>query len=124
LTHGENRDARVRAAARDRGLRRIRNATGLVTAASAAGAVVLAGGYAQALPGKTAGSGTAVRPSAPSATGAASTTASTGATQAPRTSAAATTAATTAATSAPALQPPTQAPTTASSSAHATSGGS
>jgi sulfoxide reductase heme-binding subunit YedZ len=56
-----NDSSRDRAEARDRGLRRVRTATGWITVASAAGAVVLAGGYAQALPGKTA----AATPAAP-----------------------------------------------------------
>jgi hypothetical protein len=46
--------------ARERGLRRVRTATGWITVTAAAGAVVLAGGYASALPGNsTAGSSTA-----------------------------------------------------------------
>lgn len=46
-------DPAARAEARNRGLRRVRRSTGLVTAASAAGVAILAGGYAHAMPGKT-----------------------------------------------------------------------
>jgi len=116
-------DARARAAARDRGLRRVRTATGWITAASAAGAVVLAGGYAQALPGKTSAAastrdGAGTKPTAAASTSTASNSAATSsaATPAARASSAAT-------LQAPA-QAPTQAPTTAASTAHATSGGS
>ena len=130
-------DARDRAEARDRGLRRVRTATGWITVASAAGAVVLAGGYAQALPGKTAptastptrtattpahaGTSTA-RPTTAASSAKPSTAVSTAA-PAPKSSSAAPAAAT---SSAPALQPPAQAPTTAPSTTQtqATSGGS
>ena len=105
--------SRDRAEARDRGLRRVRTATGWITVVSAAGAVVLAGGYAQALPGKTASAAPAAVPAHTGPRSAPSSAATTApAAQAPRTS------------SAPALQAPAQAPTTAASAAQTTSGGS
>ena len=124
-------EAHRRAEARDRGLRRVRTATGWITVASAAGAVVLAGGYAQALPGKTTSSGTphtatTTAPATGANTAAPTQAASGGASKAPSSAAssARTTSAPAATTSAPVLQAPAQAPTTAVSSTHATSGGS
>jgi hypothetical protein len=106
-------DAHARVEARDRGLRRVRTATGWITVASTAGAVVLAGGYAQALPGKSA----SAAPPAVAPRGVA--------TAKPSAAPSAHTASTApAASSAPALQAPAQAPTTAASTAHVTSGGS
>lgn len=102
----------ARADARDRGLRRVRTATGWITIASTAGAVVLAGAYAEAMPGKPA-----AKPASPSSTprpaGNTPTPAKSSA-PAPSTSLA------------PALKAPAQAPTTAPSTAQsqATSGGS
>jgi len=137
MPHRTTDNARDRAQARDHGLRRVRTITGWITAASAAGAVVLAGGYAQAMPGKAAtatpvpghtGSGgpasaasspaTASHPSSAPSSSAASHTGSAA------TSSAASPAPAPATSSAPALQPPPQAPTTAASTAQATSGGS
>jgi hypothetical protein len=129
LPHRTSDTARVRADARDRGLRRVRTATGWITVASAAGAVVLAGGYAQALPGKSSASaqpstpGNSSTSSTPSTAGgqrASTAPASARATSAPATSSNPATSS----APAPVLQAPTQAPTTAASSAHATSGGS
>ena len=105
--------SRDRAEARDRGLRRVRTATGWITVVSAAGAVVLAGGYAQALPGKTASAAPAAVPAHAGSRSAPSSAATTApAAQAPQSS------------SAPALQAPAQVPTTAASTAQTTSGGS
>ena len=100
-----------RAGARDRGLRRVRTATGWITVASAAGAAVLAGGYAQAMPGKTASASPVPTHSAATSAHASPSTAEPSAK---------------ASAAAPALQPPAQAPTTAPSTAQtqATSGGS
>ncbi|HWG28867.1 hypothetical protein [Actinospica sp.] len=133
MPHRTSDDARVRADARDRGLRRVRTATGWITVASAAGAVVLAGGYAQALPGKSSASAkpptssnssSRSSPSSPSSPSA--TVGRTGASNAPS-SAGATTAPTTSSAPAPVLQAPTQAPAqapTTAASTHTTSGGS
>jgi len=112
--------SRDRTEARDRGLRRVRTATGWITVASTAGAVVLAGGYAQALPGKTASAAPAAVPAHAGASSAPS--ASSGADTRSSSSSPATTAP--AASSAPTLQAPAQAPTTAASTAQTTSGGS
>lgn len=126
-------EAHRRAEARDRGLRRVRTATGWITVASAAGAVVLAGGYAQALPGKTSSSSTPAKAAPSSAAATSPTSPKAAATTAPAASKAPSSAATAARTTsaapttsapAPVLQPPTQAPTTAVSTTHATSGGS
>jgi hypothetical protein len=126
-------DVHARAESRDRGLRRVRTTTGWITVASAAGAVVLAGGYAQAMPGKTATAapaavpahaGATTKPSAASSAGSgsgSSSSAPSAASTAPTTQAPSTQAP---ATRAPALQPPTQVPTTAASTAQTTSGGS
>lgn len=54
-------DVTARAEVRNRGLRRVRRSTGLITAASAAGVAILAGGYAHAMPGKTS-AGASVTP--------------------------------------------------------------
>ena len=106
-------DVHNRTEARDRGLRRVRTATGWITVASTAGAVVLAGGYAQALPGKSAAAAApAVIPRGAATTEPSAASSARTATTAP------------AASSAPALQAPAQAPTTAASTAHVTSGGS
>jgi hypothetical protein len=132
LPHRTSENAHVRAEARDRGLRRVRTATGWITAASTAGAVVLAGGYAQALPGKSTTADS--KPGTTSSTGTTGTTGGTsptrgGAAQAPA-SVRATSAPATSSAPAPALQAPTQAPTqappptTAATTAQATSGGS
>jgi hypothetical protein len=43
----------MKASSRDHGLHRVRNATGWISALAAAGGLVLAGGYALALPGKS-----------------------------------------------------------------------
>lgn len=102
----------------------MRNATGLLTAASTTGAVVLAYGYAQAVPGKPMHAAPAKAPTAatrtsPALRGGAAPGAHTPAGAAPVTHAPAP-----AASSAPALQPPVQAPTTAAGAAQVTSGGS
>jgi len=109
-------DAQARAAARDRGLRRVSTATGWITAASAVSAVALAGGYAQALPGTST---SAVVPAVPAAAAtrdatapSPSSTSNSGAASSTPTDA-----------SVPTLRAPAQAPTTAASTPHVTSGG-
>lgn len=108
----------ARADARDRGLRRVRTATGWITIASTAGAVVLAGAYAEAMPGKPA-----AKPASPSSTPrpAGNTPTPAKSSASPKSSAAAPST-----SLAPALKAPAQAPTTAPSTAQsqATSGGS
>lgn len=119
-----------RADARDRGLRRVRFSTGLITTASAAGVVVLAGGYAHAMPGQ---SGTA--PSTAKHTQTASHQPTSTTARKPATSAQpqqtqqtkqSTQAKAPTASSTPTLQAPTQAPQSTSNNAtsQATSGGS
>lgn len=121
-------DVTARTETRDRGLRRVRRATGLVTAASAAGAVILAGGYAHAMPGEVGAASRKALPStaasrpAPEAghpTAGSTPTAGSAPTQSTHTTPAA-------ASSAPGLKAPAQPPTTTANSApsQATSGGS
>jgi hypothetical protein len=130
LPHRTSENAHVRAEARDRGLRRVRTATGWITAASTAGAVVLAGGYAQALPGKSTAAQS--KPGTTGTTGTTGTKSTTSTTSSTGTGGgaaqASTAAAATSSAAAPTLQAPaqapTQAPTTAATTAQATSGGS
>lgn len=118
----------ARATRRNRGLRRVRYATGVLTASSAAGIAVLAAGYAHAMPGEASSA-------TPSTAKHAQTAPSHAATTSPRTSSATTQAPqakqTTqakapATSSAPTLQAPTQAPQSTSNgtTSQATSGGS
>ncbi|MBR7837850.1 hypothetical protein KDL01_31535 [Actinospica durhamensis] len=128
-------DVSGRAEQRDRGLRRVRTATGLITIASTAGAVVLAGAYAEAMPGKpAAGTGTqttahtaTAEPASPEPTLSTQRSVAAAAPTRTESSTRATSSAPAPATSsAPVLKPSAQPPTTAPSTAQtqATSGGS
>jgi hypothetical protein len=101
------------AEARDRGLRRIRAATGWTTVASTVGAVVLAAGYAGAAPGNSTSN---PNPVSPAGSGRTDPGAATGSAIAP---------ATTPSTSpAGGLQPPVQAPAPTKSPPQVVSGAS
>ena len=69
MSHPDHSTSAGAARRRDRGLRRVKSTTRWVAAAAAAGSVVLATGYAHALPGKSSATprGTS-RPSAPAPT--------------------------------------------------------